>query len=91
MYEELSSNERCWTNNPQATFEEFTSLIQRHWGRFVEASMDSEDVYVLEAVLLQHQIHDLLKHYQADRPQIQAHIQAIATQLTCFYGKTKSA
>ncbi|WP_020616405.1 hypothetical protein [Paenibacillus daejeonensis] len=82
LYEELSSNELCWTNTPRATFAEFTSLIQRHWGRFADASMDSEDIYVLEAVFLQHQIHDLLKHYQADSQQIQAHIQAIASQLT---------
>ncbi|SDW22187.1 GNAT family N-acetyltransferase [Paenibacillus sp. CF384] len=78
LYAELKSRELCWTDSPIATQPEFTYLIQRHWARFVEHASHTDTVYVLEAVVFQHQIHDLLRHYQASDNQIKQHIHGIA-------------
>ena len=84
LYDELRTNELCWTSTPKATLSEFTYLIQRHWGRFAENSKNSDEVYVLEAVFLQHQIHDLLGHYQANDRQIEQHIHRITEQIAAM-------
>lgn len=81
LYAELRSHELCWTDAPKATRSEFTHLIQRHWERFAEHSRHSDEVYVLEAVFFQHQIHDLLGRYQAGDRQIEQHIYGIAEQI----------
>ncbi|OBZ17206.1 hypothetical protein A7975_04805 [Bacillus sp. FJAT-26390] len=81
LHAELKSRELCWTDSPIATFSEFTYLIQRQWARFAELASTSEKIYVLEAVFFQHQIHDLLGHYQAEDPQIEQHIHGIADQI----------
>ncbi|GLX68028.1 hypothetical protein [Paenibacillus glycanilyticus] len=78
LYEELKSRELCWTDTPIATLSEFTNLIQRHWARFSDHANLTDTVYVLEAVFFQHQIHDLLRHYQTPDSQIAQHIQGIA-------------
>ena len=57
-------------------------MIQKHWARFAEKSSTYDTVFVLEAVFLQHQIHDLLKHYKASDSQIEQHIHAIADQIS---------
>ncbi|REE66664.1 hypothetical protein A8990_14932 [Paenibacillus taihuensis] len=81
---ELKSRELCWTNSPVATLSEFSHLIQRQWGRFAERADTTGEVYVLEAVFLQHQIHDLIKHYQADDAQIEQHIHGIASSIAAL-------
>ncbi|UKS29467.1 hypothetical protein LOZ80_11245 [Paenibacillus sp. HWE-109] len=81
LYSELKSRELCWTDTPVASLSEFTISIQRHWARFAELASAVEEVYVLEAVFFQHQIHDLLGHYEAVDRQIEHHIQEIATQI----------
>ncbi|QKS44847.1 hypothetical protein HUB94_10820 [Paenibacillus cellulosilyticus] len=80
----MKSCELCWTDSPPASQSEFTCSIQQHWTRFAELKSDAEDVYVLEAVFLQHQIHDLLRHYQATDHQIEHHIREIANQITAM-------
>lgn len=82
---ELKSRELCWTDSPVAELSEFTSTIQRQWARFAEFANTSEEVYVLEAVFFQHQIHDLLRHYQAKNSYIEQHIQGIADQLASLH------
>ncbi|MCK9862130.1 hypothetical protein [Paenibacillus sp. ATY16] len=81
---ELKSRELCWAEMPIVAQSEFTYLIQRHWARFVEVASLTDTVYVLEAVFFQHQIHDLLKHYQASDSQIEQHIQGIAQQIAAM-------
>lgn len=81
LYAELKAHELCWTDSPTATLSEFTCSIKRQWARFTESASTAETLYVLEAVFFQHQIHDLLRHYQASDIQIQEHIQGIANQL----------
>jgi len=81
LYGELKSRELCWTDAAPAAFWEFTDVMRRHWGRFAEAVAVSGDVYVLEAVFFQHQIHDLLKHYRADDGQIREHILGMAERI----------
>jgi hypothetical protein len=81
LYAELKSRELCWTDSPVAALEEFTFSIQQHWAHFAELASNSDEVYVLEAVFLQHQIHDLLGHYQAVDHLIEEHIQGIADQI----------
>lgn len=85
LYAELKSHELCWTDSPVATLSEFTTSIQRQWRRFAQAASTSDEViYVLEAVFFQHQIHDLLGHYQAGDRQIELHIQGIADQIAAL-------
>jgi hypothetical protein len=84
LYSELKSRELCWTDSPVAAISEFTYSIQRHWSRFAELASTSEKVYVLEAVFLQHQIHDLLRHYQVVDRQIVQHILGIAEQIAAM-------
>ncbi|MHA6481653.1 P-loop NTPase family protein [Paenibacillus sp. strain BS8-2] len=84
LYSELKSRELCWTDSPIASLSEFTYSIQRQWARFAELASTSEKVYVLEAVFFQHQIHDLLKHYQATDRQIEQHIHGIADQIAAM-------
>ncbi|CAN7530714.1 hypothetical protein LJR153_003802 [Paenibacillus sp. LjRoot153] len=81
LYSELKSRELCWTDSPVAALSEFTYSIQRHWARFSELASTLDEVYVLEAVFFQHQIHDLLGHYQAGDHHIEQHIQGIAAQI----------
>ncbi|AZN38322.1 adenylyl-sulfate kinase [Paenibacillus albus] len=81
---ELKARELCWTDSPVATLSEFTHAIERHWSRFAERVSATDDVCVLEAVFLQHQIHDLLKHYQADDVQIEQHIRRIADKIAAL-------
>jgi adenylate kinase family enzyme len=81
LYAEMMSRELCWTDTPIAEQSEFTYLIQRQWARFVEMTNTKDIVYVLEAVFFQHQIHDLLGHYQASDRQIEQHIHEIADQI----------
>ncbi|NOU66510.1 hypothetical protein GC096_20930 [Paenibacillus sp. LMG 31461] len=81
LYAELESRELCWTDSPVATLEEFTFSIQHHWAHFAEHASNSDEVYVLEAVFFQHQIHDLLGHYQAVDHLIEEHIQGIVDQI----------
>jgi len=81
LYAELRSRELCWTDSPIAEQSEFTYLIQRHWTRFAELASTTDTVYVLEAVFFQHQIHDLIRHYQASDSQIEQHIHGIADQI----------
>lgn len=83
-YTELKSRELCWTDSPIAALSEFTYLIQRHWARFAELAGTTNTVYVLEAVFFQHQIHDLLGHYQATDSQIKQHIHGIADQIAAL-------
>ncbi|XEC94485.1 hypothetical protein AB6A23_24760 [Paenibacillus tarimensis] len=85
LYDELKSRELCWTDSPVAALSEFTYSIQRQWARFAELASTSEKVYVLEAVFLQHQIHDLLRHYQAVDRQIDQHIHGIADQIAAMH------
>lgn len=85
LYAELKSRELCWTDSPIATLPEFTYSIQRQWARFAELASTSEKVYVLEAVFLQHQIHDLLRHYQAIDHQIKQHIHGITDQIAAMH------
>lgn len=85
LYAELKSRELFWTDSPVAALSEFTFSIQQHWARFAEFASNSDDVYVLEAVFFQHQIHDLLRHYQADDRQIEQHIQAIADRIASLH------
>lgn len=85
LYSELESRELCWTDSPVAALSEFTYSIQRHWARFSELASTSEEVYVLEAVFFQHQIHDLLGHYQAVDHHIEQHIQGIADQIAALH------
>lgn len=82
---ELKSRELCWTDSPPATQAEFTYSIQQQWARFAKLNHDSDEVYVLEAVFIQHQIHDLLRLYQANDQQIEQHIQEIAKQLAAMH------
>lgn len=84
LYNELRSRELCWTDTPIATLSEFTSLIQRHWARFAERAGSSDDLYVMEAVLMQHQIHDLSRHYEADDEVIRRHIAGIAERIAAL-------
>ncbi|MDQ8738700.1 hypothetical protein [Paenibacillus sp. LHD-38] len=84
LYLELKSRELCWTDSPVAALSEFTYSIQRHWARFAELASNSDEVYVLEAVFFQHQIHDLLGHYQAIDHHIEEHIQGIADQIAAL-------
>ncbi|MBD0384037.1 hypothetical protein [Paenibacillus sedimenti] len=84
LYAELKSRELCWTDSPIATLSEFTYSIQRQWARFAELASTSEKIYVLEAVFFQHQIHDLLRHYQAADRQIEQHIHGIADQIAAM-------
>ncbi|WNQ12239.1 hypothetical protein MJA45_04090 [Paenibacillus aurantius] len=84
LYAELNSHELCWTDSPPASLPEFTSLIQRQWARFAELASRSEEVYVLEAVLFQHQIHDMLGHYQASDRLIKEHIRGIADRIAAL-------
>ncbi|GGE02607.1 hypothetical protein [Paenibacillus nasutitermitis] len=84
LYSELKSRELCWTSSPVATLSEFTNSIQGQWARFANLASTSGEVYVLEAVFFQHQIHDLLRHYQADDYQIEQHIKGIAGQLAAM-------
>ncbi|SEO74387.1 hypothetical protein [Paenibacillus sp. OV219] len=79
---ELKSRELCWTDSPIASLSEFTQAIERHWLRFAERVSATDDIYVLEAVFLQHRIHDLLRHYKADDEQIEQHISGIADRIT---------
>ncbi len=81
LYAELRSRELCWTDSPNASLSEFTYLIQRHWARFAELASTTDTTFVLEAVFFQHQIHDLLGHYEASDGQIEQHIQGIANQI----------
>lgn len=81
---ELKSHELCWTDSPVASLSEFTYSIQQQWARFAELASTSEEICVLEAVFFQHQIHDLLGHYQAVDRQIEQHIQGIADQITAM-------
>lgn len=81
LYSELEAHELCWTDSPRASLSEFTYLIQRQWARFAQQVITSEKVYVLEAVFFQHQIHDLLRNYQAADRQIKEHIHGIADQI----------
>jgi hypothetical protein len=85
LYSELKSRELCWTDSPVAALSEFTYSIQRQWARFAELSSTSEEVYVLEAVFFQHQIHDLLGHYQAVDRHIEQHIQGITDQIAAMH------
>ncbi|NQX58245.1 hypothetical protein [Paenibacillus qinlingensis] len=82
LYSELESRELCWTDSPIASMSEFTYSIQHHWSHFAEHACNLNEVYVLEAVFFQHQIHDLLGHYQAVDKDIKEHIQGIAEQIT---------
>lgn len=82
---ELESRELCWTDKPAATMAEFTYSIQRHWARFAELAGTSERIYIMEAVFFQHQIHDMLGHYQADDRQIGQHIHGIAAQIAAMH------
>ncbi|MGO4106351.1 hypothetical protein [Paenibacillus sp. YAF4_2] len=84
LYSELKSHELCWTPSPVATLTEFTYLIQGQWSRFANLASTSDEVYVLEAVFFQHQIHDLLRHYQVDDYQIEQHIKGIADQIAAM-------
>lgn len=81
LYSELQSLELCWTDSPVATLPEFTRAIQGNWARFAERAKITDEVYVLEAVFLQHQIHDLLGLYGADDDQIRQHIMGIAERI----------
>lgn len=85
LYSELKSRELCWTDSPVTALSEFTYSIQRQWARFAELASTSEEVYVLEAVFFQHQIHDLLGHYQAVDRHIEQHIQGIADQIAALH------
>ncbi|WP_091216778.1 hypothetical protein [Paenibacillus sp. BC26] len=85
LYSELKSRELCWTDSPVAALSEFTYSIQQHWARFAELASTSDEVYVLEAVFFQHQIHDLLGHYQAVDLHIEQHIQGIADQIAAMH------
>jgi hypothetical protein len=85
LYSEIKSRELCWTDSPIATLSEFTCSIQRQWARFAELASTSEKIYVLEAVFFQHQIHDLLRHYQAADCQIEQHIHGIADQIAAMH------
>jgi hypothetical protein len=85
LYAELKSRELCLTNSPIATLSEFTYSIQQRWARFEELAGTSEKIYVLEAVFFQHQIHDLLKHYQASDLQIEQHIHGITDQIAAMH------
>jgi hypothetical protein len=69
---------------PVATLSEFTYLIQGQWSRFANFASTSDEVYVLEAVFFQYQIHDLLRHYQVDDYQIEQHIKGIADQIAAM-------
>lgn len=84
LYSELKSRELCWTDSPIAPLSEFTYSIQRRWARFAELASTSKRVYVLEAVFFQHQIHDLLRIYQATDRQIEQHIYGIADQIVAM-------
>ncbi|WJH36899.1 hypothetical protein N6H14_15060 [Paenibacillus sp. CC-CFT747] len=84
LYSELKSRELCWTDSPPASLSEFTYLIKQHWARFAGLASRSEEVYVLEAVFFQHQIHDMLRHYQADDRQIEQHIRGIADRVAAL-------
>ncbi|WP_219837596.1 hypothetical protein [Paenibacillus sp. R14(2021)] len=59
-------------------------MIQRHWARFAELASTTDNVFVLEAVFFQHQIHDLLGHYEASDSQIEHHIDEIAKQISAM-------
>ncbi|QHT63640.1 hypothetical protein GXP70_29255 [Paenibacillus lycopersici] len=85
LYAELKARELCWTDSPAATPAEFTHAIQGQWARFAALAAASERVYVLEAVFLQHQIHDLRGHYEADDGQIEAHIRGIAGRIAALH------
>jgi len=85
LYTELKSRELCWTDSPVVGLSEFTYSIQRQWARSAALASTSEIVYVLEAVFLQHQIHDLLRHYQAADRQIEQHILGIADHIAAMH------
>lgn len=84
LYAELKSRELCWTKSPVASMAEYTFSIQQQWARFAELASNSETVFVLEAVFLQHQIHDLLRHYKATDSEIELHIRGIAEQIAAL-------
>lgn len=84
LYAVLKSRELCWTDVPVASLSEFTYSIRQRWARFAELAGASENVFVLEAVFFQHQIHDLLRHYQAIDRQIEQHIHGIAARISAM-------
>lgn len=84
LYAELKTCELCRTDSPIAALSEFTYSIQQHWARFAELTCTRDTVYVIEAVFFQHQIHDLLRHYQASDSQIEEHIFGITDQIAAM-------
>lgn len=78
----LESKEFCYSSTPVVSFQQFKQVFKKRFERFIESTLNTSSVTILESVLFQHQIHDINRLYpHIQNSEIIAYIVELAAML----------